>query len=81
MQTVGMIAAVVLPLWNIPLILRIRARRSSKDVSIWWAVGVWVCLMAMVPSGLASPDRVFRLFTIVNFVLFSGVVVYVVRYR
>ena len=81
MQTVGMIAAVVLPLWNIPLILRIRARRSSKDVSMWWAVGVWVCLMAMLPSGLASPDRVFRLFTIVNFVLFSGVVVYVVRYR
>ena len=81
METVGMIAAVVLPLWNIPLILRIRQRRSSKDVSVWWAVGVWVCLVAMVPSGLASPDRVFRVFTIVNLVLFSGVMVYVVRYR
>ena len=81
MDMLGMIAAVVLPLWNIPLILRIRARRSSKDVSLWWAVGVWVCLVAMVPSGLASPDRVFRLFTIVNIVLFSGVMVYVVRYR
>lgn len=80
-ETLGLVAAVVLPLWNIPLILRIRARRSSKDVSLWWAVGVWVCLAAMCPSGLASPDRVFRLFTIVNFVLFSGVVVCVVRYR
>ena len=81
METVGMVAAVVLPLWNIPLILRIRQRRSSKDVSLWWAVGVWVCLVAMVPAGLASPDRVFRLFTVVNVVLFSGVMVYVVRYR
>ena len=81
METLGMVAAVVLPLWNIPLILRIRQRRSSKDVSLWWAVGVWVCLVAMVPSGLVSPDRVFRLFTVVNVVLFSGVMVYVVRYR
>ena len=81
METLGMIAAVVLPLWNIPLMVQIRRRRSSKDVSLWWAIGVWVCLVAMLPSGLASPDRVFRLFTIVNLVLFSGVVVSVVRYR
>ena len=81
METVGMIAAVALPLWNIPLILRIRQRRSSKDVSLWWAVGVWVCLLAMLPSGLASADRTFRLFTAVNAVLFSVVVGYVIRYR
>ncbi len=81
MELLGMLSAVILPLWNIPLIMKIRARRSSKDVSVWWAVGVWVCLLGMLPSGLASPDRVFRLFTIVNLVLFSGVVVCVVRYR
>ena len=81
MQTLGMVAAVVLPLWNIPLILRIRQRRSSKDVSIWWAVGVWVCLIAMLPAGLASVDSTFRLFSIINVISFSVVVVHVVRYR
>ena len=81
METLGMVAAVVLPLWNIPLILRIRQRRSSKDVSVWWAVGVWVCLVLMLPSGLGSSDHVFRIFTIVNFVFFSVVVVHVMRYR
>lgn len=80
-ETLGLIAAVALPLWNIPLIARIRQRRSSKDVSIWWAVGVWVCLLLMLPAGLRTHDAVFKTFTVANLVLFSAVVVYVLRYR
>ena len=76
-----MVAAVVLPLWNIPLILRIRKRRSSQDLSVWWAVGVWGCLALMLPAGLASSDRVFQLFTVSNFILFSGVVIQIIRFR
>ena len=81
MQMLGMIAAVVLPLWNVPLIVRIHRRRSSEDVSLWWALGVWGCLLLMLPSGLASPDPVFRVFTLANLVLFSAVVIQVLRYR
>lgn len=33
LQVVGAIAAVVLPLWNIPLIVKIEKRKSSKDIS------------------------------------------------
>ena len=77
----GMVAAVILPLWNIPLIVRIGRRRSSKDVGLLWAFGVWVCLLLMLPSGLSSPDPIFRVFTAVNVLLFSGVVVQVLRFR
>lgn len=80
-QTVGMWAAVLLPFWNIPLILRIRRRRSSADISLPWALGVLGCLMAMLPSGLRSADPIFRVFTVVNFLMFSGVVIQVLRYR
>lgn len=80
-ETIGMIAAIILPLWNIPLILRIERRRSSDDISILWAVGVFVCLLLMLPSGLTSADRVFKAFSIVNIVLFGAVVVQVIRYR
>ena len=80
-ETLGGIAAVVLPLWNIPLILRIGRRKSSSDLSIAWAVGVWVCLVAMLPAGLVSPDPVFKVFTIANLAIFSAVVVQVLRYR
>ncbi|MBI4003961.1 MAG: hypothetical protein HY353_02970 [Candidatus Omnitrophica bacterium] len=79
--TIGMIAAIILPFWNIPLILRIQRRRSSDDISVLWAVGVFVCLLLMLPSGLTSADRVFRVFTITNIVLFGAVVVQVIRYR
>lgn len=80
-ETMGLIAAIILPFWNIPLIIRIGRRRSSKDMSLWWTVGVFVCLLLMLPSGLTSADRVFRVFSIVNIVLFGAVVVQVIRYR
>ena len=80
-ERMGMIAALALPLWNIPLMLRIQQRKSSKDVSLPWAFGVWGCLLLMLPSGLASTDPIFRLFAIANIVFFSGVVIQVLRYR
>lgn len=80
-QTVALIASIVLPLWNIPLILKIIRRKSSRDVSLEWAVGVWVCLALMAPAGFVSKDIVWKTFNIVNLFLFSGVMVTVLIYR
>ena len=73
-DTLALIASVALPLWNIPLILRIIKRRSSDDISIWWAIGVWLCLLAILPSGLNSDYLVWKVFSIANLSLFSFVV-------
>lgn len=70
---IALIASIVLPLWNIPLIVRIIKRRSSADISILWAIGVWVCLLALLPSGLKSDFLVWKVFSIANFSLFSFV--------
>lgn len=80
-KTLGIIAAVILPFWNIPLIIRIQKRKSSKDISIFWALGVWVCLILMFPAAIISSDSVFKVFSIVNIILFSLVVVQTLRYR
>ncbi len=80
-QIIGIIAAVVLPFWNIPLIVRIEKRKSSKDLSMWWVIGVWVCLLFMFPSALVSQDIVFKVFNFVNIALFSLVVIQTLRYR
>ncbi len=80
-QTLGLIAAVAMPFWNIPLILKIARRKSAKDMSLAWAFGVMLCMLLMLPSALASTDVVFRVFGIVNAVLFAAVVVQIVRYR
>lgn len=80
-KLVGMIAAVVLPFWNIPLILKIIKRRSSNDISAGWVVGVWVCTLLMVPSGIISADPVWRTYSIINIILFSGVVVVTLKYQ
>ena len=80
-QQIGLIAAVALPLWNIPLIVKIISRRSSKDISLSWAVGVWTCLLLMAPSGFVSPDPIWRIFNVLNFFLFSIVMLCVVIYR
>ncbi len=79
-EMVALVASVVLPLWNIPLIIKIVKRKSSGDISRSWALGVWVCLLLMFPAGIRSADIVWKTFNIVNFTLFSTVVFIVLRY-
>jgi uncharacterized protein with PQ loop repeat len=81
MEKISLLAAIILPLWNIPLIVRIIRRRSSKDISLYWAIGVWVCLLVMFPSGIKSPDIVYKAFTFVNFFFFSCVVFFTVLFH
>ncbi len=78
---IAFVSAVVLPLWNIPLIIRIIQRRSAEDISIAWVLGVWVCLLGMAPSGFKSEDPVWRIFNIMNILLFSMVVITVFAFR
>ncbi|MFH1460005.1 MAG: hypothetical protein ABIG64_06500 [Candidatus Omnitrophota bacterium] len=78
---IGLIAAIILPLWNIPLIMRIVKRKSSQDISLYWVFGVWGCLLLMFPSGMISEDIVWKTFNISNLILFSMVVVTALIYR
>jgi hypothetical protein len=80
-QTIALIASIILPLWNIPLIYRIIKRRSSQDVSLAWAIGVWICFALMFPAALNSQDKVWKVFSIVNMVFFTGVVMTVLAYH
>jgi uncharacterized protein with PQ loop repeat len=78
---IGTVAAVVLPVFNIPLILKLRQRKSSADLSLSWAIGVWVCIVLMTPQALRSTDFAFRAFGIVNIVFFSAVLFFILKYR
>ncbi len=78
---IGFIAAIVLPLWNVPLIVRMVKRKSSQDISLFWVYGVWFTLLAMLPSGLVSQDIVWKAFNIINSVLFTCVVITTCLYR
>jgi uncharacterized protein with PQ loop repeat len=80
-EIVGQVAAIAMPLFNIPLIVKIVKRKSSEDISMAWVIGVWVCTILMAPSGFTSEDQVWRSFNIVNLVLFTAVVVAVFKYR
>ena len=80
-QKIGMVSAIVLPFFNIPLILRLWQRKSSKDFSLSWAVGVWVCIVLMTPQALRSEDAAFRAYGIVNILFFSVVAFLIVWYR
>jgi len=78
---IALVASIILPLWNIPLIVRMVRRKSSADLSLYWVFGVWVCFLLMFPAGLKSDDIVWKTFNITNMVLFSAVVVTAVIYR
>ena len=80
-EKIALIAAIILPLWNIPLIARVIKRKSSRDISIYWALGVWTCFLLMAPDGFRSTDPVWRVFNIANLILFTAVVITVLVYR
>ncbi len=81
MKTISLIAAIILPFFNIPLIVKIIRRRSSADFSMGWLMGVWICTLIMAPSGFTSTDIVWRSYNIVNTILFTCVVITVLKYR
>lgn len=80
-EQIGLVASIALPLWNIPLMVKIIKRKSSDDISLGWLWGVWVCTVIMAPSGFMSKDIVWRTFNMVNLVLFTGVLLVVLKYR
>ena len=78
---IGLVTAIILPLFNIPLIVRIVKRKSSEDISLSWALGVWICNLLMAPVSLTSKDIVWRTFSYMNLFLFSCVVFATLKYR
>ena len=78
---IAFMAAIVLPLFNIPLIIRIVKRKSSKDISLWWVYGVWTCILLMAPSSFQSEDIVWRFFNYNNILFFTAVVFVTIKYR
>ena len=58
METVGFWAAVILPLWDIPLMVHVIKRKSSQDISLGWAFGLWLSSVLMAPSAFITRDRV-----------------------
>jgi uncharacterized protein with PQ loop repeat len=80
-EWMGVVSGIALPLFNIPLIIKLIKRKSSADLSLTWAVGVWVCIVFMTPRALSSPDIAFKAFGAMNIVFFSIVTFFVVKYR
>ena len=78
---VAFVAAIILPFFNIPLIVKMVRRRSSQDISLWWLLGVWTCILLMAPSAFRSEDVVWRTFSYFNIVLFTMVVITTLKYR
>ncbi len=79
--TIGLVAAIVMPVWNIPLIIRIVRRKTSQDISLAWLFGVWSCIVLMLPAALKSQEMLLKAFGISNLFFFSAVVVAVLCYR
>ena len=80
-QTLAMFSGILMPFSNIPLIIRIVRRRSSQDISLLWVVGVWFCVIAMLPHSLQSPEPVLLAFGVVNALFFTGVLVTVLYFH
>lgn len=80
-RILGAVAGGAMPLFNIPLVVRIWRRKSCEDLSLAWVFGIWGCIVLMFPSSIRSDDWVLKIFGISNLIFFSMVVVVVVYFR
>ena len=80
-EKVALVAGVVLPFFNVPLIIRLWQRKRAEDLSVAWAVGVWICIVLMTPQALRSTDVAFRAYGVVNVLFFTVVAFQIVWYR
>jgi uncharacterized protein with PQ loop repeat len=81
MQTISFWAAVILPVWDIPFMVHIIRRKSSKDISLGWIFGLWVSAVLMAPSAFVAGDRAAIGFNAVNVVMLTAVLIVVFKYR
>ncbi len=80
-ETIGFWAGIMLPLWDIPLIMRIIQRKSSEDISLMWIWGLWLASVLMTPSAFIVGNKLAIAFNIVNVVMLSIVLVVVIKYQ
>ena len=71
----------MLPMFDIPLIVHIIKRKSSLDISLSWALGLWGSSVLMAPSAFISGDKVAIGFNVVNVVMLTAVLIVVFKYR
>jgi uncharacterized protein with PQ loop repeat len=74
-------AAVALPFWDIPLILRIIRRKSAADISLVWMWGIWATSVMMAPSAFMSGEKSAIGFNIVNVVMLTILLIVVIKYQ
>lgn len=80
-ELMAIVGGIVLPLFNVPLIARIARRKSSADMSLTWAVGVWVCIILMTPQALRSSDFSYRIYGAINIIFFTVTMFFIIKYR
>ncbi len=78
---VGLVAGATMPVWNIPLIVRIIKRKCSDDISLGWLFGVWISILLMVPASISTNEITLKAYTVSNVLFFTAVVVVVLLYR
>jgi len=80
-KTLGFWASVILPLWDIPLIVQVIKRKSSRDISLTWAAGIWVTAVLMTPASFMEHNIIAIGFNIANVTMLSLVLLVVYKYR
>ena len=81
MKMIGLWASIILPLWDIPLIVRIVQRKSSQDISLAWAWGIWITAVMMTPSAYIKGDMLAIGFNTMNLIMLTVVLIVVVKYQ
>lgn len=78
---IGFWAGMILPLWDIPLIVRIIKRKSSADISLGWIWGLWITSVLMTPNAFMVGNHIAIGFNVVNVLMLTILLIVVIKYQ
>lgn len=81
LETIAEISTSLISLFNIPFIMNIKKRKSSCDISLTWAAGIWICSVLMFVASIVSGNSIFQIIAVVNLAIFTVTALYIVRYH
>ncbi len=80
-KDLGTASSMVVPLFHIPLILKLYKKKSSQEWSVISVCGFWISTLGIQPWAMMTSDKALTILNSLSLLFISVEVVLVLRYR
>lgn len=80
-KELGYICSMIVPVFHIPLIMKLVRKKSSQEWSLLSVIGFWIATLGIQPWALMTDDRALTILNTLSLMFISVELVLVIKYR